>query len=83
MAVTSPVLSAARLVGRRARAVPEAPWERFLRLALVVFVLAGAAFIILDRAFHAGLLVRDTTINGGDTGAHVIWPAFLRDFFVL
>jgi hypothetical protein len=79
VAVITPWLTGARPAATRQPATTPPPWERFLRLALTVFVLAGAAFITLDRAFHAGLLVKDTTINGGDTGAHVIWPAYLRD----
>jgi hypothetical protein len=79
VAVISPWLSGSRPATSRQPATAAPSWERFLRLALTVFVIAGAAFVILDRAFHAGLLIKDTTINGGDTGAHVIWPAFLRD----
>jgi hypothetical protein len=78
--VISPWLSGARpATNRQPATAPPPSWERFLKLALTVFVIAGAAFVVLDRAFHANLLVKDTTINGGDTGAHVIWPAFLRD----
>lgn len=48
-----------------------APWvSRLVVLACSVYVLAQ---------LHPELLLRDTTTNGGDTGAHVWWPAFLRD----
>ena len=30
-------------------------------------------------SFPPDLLLSNTTANGGDTGAHVWWPAFLRD----
>ncbi len=34
-------------------------------------------FVLLQEQPH--LLLRDTTAAGGDTGAHVWWPAYLRD----
>jgi hypothetical protein len=45
-------------------------------LGLVVAV-ACAAFVAV--LLEPGLLLRDTTPNGGDLGAHVWWPAYLRD----
>ena len=41
-------------------------------------VVAGAALFVLAQ-LHPSLLVRDTTPAGGDMGAHVWLPAFLRD----
>src|SRR5438309_5970454 len=46
--------------------------------------LAGLAVLIVCVgvvlfALHPNLLVTNTTANGGDMGAHVWWPAFLRD----
>jgi hypothetical protein len=42
-----------------------------------VVVAASAAFVFLQ--FHPGLLFTNTTPAGGDMGAHVWAPAFLRD----
>ena len=42
-----------------------------------VVVAASAVFVFLQ--FHPGLLFTNTTPAGGDTGAHVWAPAFLRD----
>jgi hypothetical protein len=64
-------------------AVPEAP-ERAPRrrpspeaVATAVVVVAGIALTL--TALHPDLLVADTTPAGGDMGAHVWGPAFLRD----
>src|SRR6478735_1845816 len=45
---------------------------------------AGAAIVVASCGLvlwvlHPSLLLRDTTPNGGDLGAHVWFPAFLRD----
>lgn len=54
--------------------MPRRRWEG--TLGLLVAVAAGAyVFAVLQPE----LLFRDTTTNGGDTGAHVWWPAYLRD----
>jgi hypothetical protein len=54
------------------------PRERHLELAVGALVAFGAAlFVFLE--LRPDLLFRDTTTNGGDTGAHVWWPAFMRD----
>ncbi len=45
---------------------------------LVAAVAAGYVFLELN-SFGDLLLFEDTTPNGGDTGAHVWWPAFMRD----
>ncbi|HVM39650.1 MAG TPA: hypothetical protein VM618_02585 [Acidimicrobiia bacterium] len=41
--------------------------------------LAAAASIYVFVELRPDLLFRDTTTNGGDTGAHVWWPAYMRD----
>ena len=40
-------------------------------------VIACCAFVLFQ--LHPELLLRNTTTTGGDTGAHVWWPAYLRD----
>ena len=41
--------------------------------------MVGAATLFVFLQLRPDLLLRNTTPNGGDTGAHVWWPAFLRD----
>jgi hypothetical protein len=53
---------------------PRFAWERVVG-GLVVLAAMGVLLAIL----HPSLLLRDTTTNGGDMGAHVWWPAFLRE----
>ena len=48
--------------------------EDILGLAVMI-VCVG----VIVASLHPNLLVRNTTANGGDMGAHVWWPAFLRD----
>lgn len=48
--------------------------ERIVGVAVLVVV---AGYILSQLQVH--LLLRDTTPNGGDTGAHVWWPAYMRD----
>src|SRR5688572_12657508 len=54
------------------------PWwtrlEDWLGLAILV---ACCVYIFLQLQPH--LILRDTTAAGGDMGAHVWWPAYLRD----
>ena len=54
------------------------PWwtklDDWLGLAILV---ACCVFIFLQLQPH--LMLRDTTAAGGDMGAHVWWPAYLRD----
>src|SRR5918992_850496 len=57
-------------VPRWRRASPEA-------VATAVVVVAGIALTLV--ALQPDLLVADTTPSGGDMGAHVWGPAFLRD----
>ena len=69
-AVTSPIAeeapSAAEVVGRD-------PW-RFVGLLVVL-----ASCVTVLAALHPELLIRNTTTAGGDMGAHVWFPAYLRD----
>lgn len=53
------------------------PRTRFER-AVGVLVVAVAAYYVISQ-LQPHLLLRDTTPNGGDTGAHVWWPAYMRD----
>lgn len=57
---------------------PERPWWDRLDLwvgLLVVAACCAFVFVQLDPQ----LLFRNTTPSGGDTAAHVWWPAYLRD----
>ena len=49
-------------------------WKR-----LSTIVVVGGATIFLLLTLHPGLILRDNTPTGGDMGAHVWGPAFLRD----
>lgn len=66
-----------------AAAQPQARWERWAALAIVGFccgyVLWQLSAGIAPWRLELGALFRDTTTNGGDMGAHVWWPAYLRD----
>lgn len=48
-------------------------WERWVTVAIVV-----ANTLLLIRVLHPTLLLKDTNATGGDTGAHVLAPDFLR-----
>jgi hypothetical protein len=63
-------------VRRRLRPAPGWWWRLDDWLGLVVAVACAALVAVL---LEPGLLLRDTTPNGGDLGAHVWWPAYLRD----
>jgi hypothetical protein len=66
-----------------AASTPRYRFERRLALAVVVFccgyVLWQLSSGIAPWRLELGAVFRDTTTSGGDTGAHVWWPAFLRD----
>ncbi len=53
---------------------PRLQWERWVGLAIVSLACAYVFYRL-----HWNLVLRDTTPNGGDLGAHVFWPDFLRD----
>ena len=69
-----------RRVVRRPRAWFERPFtpDRVVRLVVTVLCLGGATFATL-QAVHPDLVFTDNTPTGGDMGAHVMGPAFLRD----
>ncbi len=56
-------------------------WSRLLDrpLDLISFGVALAAAVFVFVQLRPGLLLADTTPSGGDMGAHVWGPAFLRD----
>jgi hypothetical protein len=52
------------------------PWrDRTIELVSIGIVVACCIFVLAIQ--HPGLLLRDTTATGGDTGAHVWWPWFM------
>src|SRR4051812_144163 len=48
-------------------------WKRWVTLGVV-----AANTLLLVRILHPSLLLKDTTATGGDTGAHVLAPDYLR-----
>ena len=56
------------------------PWpaERMARYVTSLVVVGGATFAVL-QVVHLDLLLADNTPTGGDMGAHVMGPAYLRD----
>jgi len=52
-------------------------WERLDFWAGLLVVAACCAFVFFE--LEPSLLFRNTTPSGGDTAAHVWWPAYLRD----
>ncbi len=52
-------------------------WDRLETWTGVAIVVACCVFVLFQ--LQPDLLLRNTTPAGGDTGAHVWWPAFLRD----
>ena len=56
------------------------PWITFERAVTFVVVLGSMAFTFWQ--LHPNLLFADTTPAGGDMGAHVWAPAFLRDHLI-
>lgn len=71
---------AARRVVQRPRRWIEAPWtvERIVTVLTTVVVVGAATFFAI-QVVHPGLVLRDNTPTGGDMGAHVMGPAYLRD----
>ena len=49
-------------------------WKR-----LSAIIVVGGATIFLLLTLHPDLILRNNTPTGGDMGAHVWGPAFLRD----
>jgi hypothetical protein len=54
------------------------PWWDQLETWVGVGVVAACCVFVLFQ-LQPDLLLRNTTPTGGDTGAHVWWPAYLRD----
>jgi hypothetical protein len=52
-------------------------WERLETWTGAAIVAACCVFVLFQ--LQPDLLLRNTTPAGGDTGAHVWWPAYLRD----
>src|SRR5215211_2955436 len=61
-----------------ARARPPT-WRRPGPEAVATALVVAAGLVLVLAALHPDLLVADTTPAGGDMGAHVWGPAFLRD----
>ena len=55
----------------------EAWWRRVDAWVGLLVVAACCAFVLVQ--LEPNLLFRNTTASGGDTAAHVWWPAYLRD----
>src|SRR5829696_705527 len=82
MVATRPAPAGASSDALEARTSPTTPhpvqwWDRLETWVGVGVVVACCAFVLFQ--LHPELLLRNTTTTGGDTGAHVWWPAFLRD----
>jgi hypothetical protein len=60
--------------GWHANEVRLSPRERWIG-----FIATAVASLYVWFTLQPDLLLSNTTTNGGDTGAHVWWPAYLRD----
>ncbi len=65
---------------RRPRYWLDAPWtnERIARYLTALIVVGGSTFSVL-KVVHLNLVFENNTPTGGDMGAHVMAPAYLRD----
>ena len=82
-AVVTPTPMWRRVVRRVMRRPTEwlmSPWpaERMARYVTALVLVGGATFAVL-QVVHLDLLLADNTPTGGDMGAHVMGPAYLRD----
>jgi 6-pyruvoyl-tetrahydropterin synthase related domain len=70
---------ASRIV-RRPRNWLDAPWtnERIARYLTALILVGGTTFSVL-KVVHLNLVFENNTPTGGDMGAHVMGPAYLRD----
>src|SRR4026207_1826770 len=70
---------ASRIV-RRPRNWLDAPWtnERIARYLTALIIVGGSTFSVL-KVVHLNLVFENNTPTGGDMGAHVMAPAYLRD----
>jgi hypothetical protein len=60
---------------------PDEVWARrfaFAEQVMAIAVVVACAVYVLWQ-LRPELLLRNTTTNGGDMGAHVWWPAYVRD----
>jgi len=69
----------ARIV-RRPRNWLDGPWtnERIARYLTALIIVGGTTFSVL-KVVHLNLVFENNTPTGGDMGAHVMAPAYLRD----
>ena len=67
-------------VFRRPRNWLDAPWtnERIARYLTALIVVGGSTFSVI-KVVHLNLVFETNTPTGGDMGAHVMAPAYLRD----
>ncbi len=87
MSVTAPERDAPDLPSDRAVEPTDPPprppvaprqwWDRIDGWVGLLIVVACCIFVLVQ--LHPAYLFRNTTPTGGDTGAHVWWPAYLRD----
>ncbi|MET0628771.1 MAG: hypothetical protein ABW033_09975 [Acidimicrobiia bacterium] len=77
MVATRDVVDAPELDDAPGSAQPR-PWYDTLEFWASLTVVAVCCAYVLSQ-LRPGLLLLDTTAAGGDTGAHVWFPAFLRD----
>jgi len=78
MAASTPVLDAPVAVAEPDDEDADRPWWRRLELWVGLLVVAACCVFVIVQ-LDPKLLLRNTTPAGGDTGAHVWWPAYLRD----
>ena len=69
-----------RRIVRRPTAWLNAPWptERIVQYFTALALVGGATFVML-QVVHLDLVFENNTPTGGDMGAHVMGPAYLRD----
>ena len=69
-----------RRVLRRPTAWLNAPWptERIVQYFTALVLVGGSTFVML-QVVHLDLVFQNNTPTGGDMGAHVMAPAYLRD----
>lgn len=69
-----------RRIVRRPRNWLESPWttERLVQYLTAMVILVGCTFALV-KVVHLDLVFKNNTPTGGDMGAHVMGPAFLRD----
>src|SRR5690242_19033170 len=78
VAVARDVASISRRDRERDR-YDESDPPRFAIEEIIGFAVLVTCVGVIVAALHPNLLVLNTTPAGGDMGAHVWWPAFLRD----